>query len=145
MVLFIAHLLTVIVMALRAVLPDAEVAPPPPVPEPILEPAHVIRFERFTREELRPLLEEYDWPVESMLLIIFGPTSHCPNGESAGYPAITSAGGHRGLLQIHPMHAWRFERRGWTWDDAWIAEFNIAIAYELYLESGLQPWSCRPR
>jgi hypothetical protein len=76
--------------------------------------------------------------------VVFGPTSRCRYGESNGYAAVISAGGHRGLFQLDPIHAWRFVARGWTWADALVAERNIAVAYELYTERGWQPWSCAP-
>lgn len=100
---------------------------------------------RYTPEELRPLLEIYDWPVDEALLVVYGPTSGCPNGESTGYPTVTSRYGHRGLFQLYDGHIQRFERRGWTWDDAYVAERNIAIAYELWAETrDWRHWSCAP-
>lgn len=83
--------------------------------------------------------------------MVYGPTppndrapAGCPNGESGGRPDVISRGGHRGLFQLYDGHIWRFERRGWTWDDAFDSAKNVAIAYELYLEEGWGPWSCRP-
>jgi len=69
--------------------------------------------------------------------------------ESAGFRASVVYGpetgslGERGLMQLHPIHAWRFERRGWTWDDAFDPAKNLAIARELYDEQGVRPWACR--
>lgn len=101
--------------------------------------------ERSARERWRPLLERYaDWPVDEALLVILGPTPRCPTGESTGNPLAVGSAGERGLMQLAAVHAWRFARRGWTWDDAFDPERNIAIAHEIYLESGWQPWTCRP-
>lgn len=99
---------------------------------------------RLTRAEVRRLLEPYGWDPDEMLIVVFGPTPACPHGESNGYPAAISPAGQRGLLQLDGEKAWRFERRGWTWDDALDPERNIAIGAELFDEEGLGPWSCRP-
>lgn len=42
-----------------------------------------------------------------------------------------------------PVHAWRFAARGWSfYDDALVPERNIAIAYDIWSDSGWRPWSC---
>jgi LysM repeat protein len=103
--------------------------------------------------DLRPILNDYSWPVAEALQVIFGPTPPnprsprgCPNGESAGNARIVGGAGERGLFQISPVHRWRFTRRGWSWADAFVPERNIAIAFEIYSEAkGWWPWSCRPK
>jgi hypothetical protein len=79
---------------------------------------------------------EYAWDCATALAITW-----C---ESRDVPTATSAGGHRGIWQLYDGHAWRFERRGWTWDDAYDQERATVIAYEIWLVAGWTPWSCRP-
>lgn len=99
----------------------------------------------------RALAAQYPWPVEDALRVIYGPTppneyapNGCPNGESGGDAGAESPGGHRGLFQLASLHAWRFEAHGWTWDDAFVAERNMEIAYEIWQDSAWIPWSCKP-
>ena len=51
--------------------------------------------------------------------------------------------GESSWFQIHPIHRERFERRGWSWDDAWDPGKNTEIALEIWNEQGWGPWSCR--
>lgn len=106
----------------------------------------------YTKADLLPMLAKYPWPVDQALLVIFGPTppnpsapNGCPMGESSGNTTAVGLAGERGLFQIATVHAWRFQQRGWTWNDAFVPEKNIAIAYEIYAEAGgWWPWTCRP-
>lgn len=95
-------------------------------------------------DQLFELAAPYPWQADVAVAIILGPTRHCRWGESAGMPWVVGPAGQRGLMQLDPGHAWRFERRGWSWDDAFDPEANIAIGFEVYSESGWLPWSCRP-
>jgi LysM repeat protein len=105
-----------------------------------------------SRTNVRALVRKYSWPTNEALTVVFGPTPPnprspigCPNGESAGNTRSVGLYGERGLFQIHVVHRWRFERRGWSWSDAFVAEKNVEIAYEIYAEArGWWPWSCRP-
>jgi hypothetical protein len=105
-----------------------------------------------SRTQVRALVRKYSWPVNQALAVVFGPTPPnprspigCPNGESAGNRRATGLYGERGLFQIHVVHRWRFERRGWSWSDAYDAEKNVEVAFEIYTEArGWWPWSCRP-
>lgn len=114
-----------------------------PVPTATPEP-RARRTARYAPEELRPILAQYSWNVDDALLVVYGPTPACPYGESNGKPTVVSDGGHVGIFQLSPIHAWRFEARGWTWLDSFVAERNIAVAFDLYSERGWEPWSCRP-
>ena len=102
--------------------------------------------------DVRPLIRRYSWSTGDAVDVVFGPTPPnpksprgCPNGESAGNTFAVGLLGERGLFQIAVVHKWRFERRGWTWDDAFVPDRNVAIAYEIYEEAkGWWPWSCQP-
>lgn len=50
--------------------------------------------------------------------------------------------GEASWFQVHPIHAWRFYQRGWTWAEAWDPGKNTEIALEIWYESGFRPWSC---
>lgn len=63
----------------------------------------------------------------------------CEGGDWLG----VGDAGERGGFQLHPVHAWRFLQRGWTWDDAFIPKRNVEIAYEIWVEQGWHPWTCR--
>jgi len=61
----------------------------------------------------------------------------CESGPDyyAGYSA------HVGTFQIYPGHAGRFSARGWDyWTDGDDIYANSVIAYEIFLDSGWQPW-----
>ena len=120
--------------------------PPPPVrPERPRGPAA-------GTAEIRAIICAYPWPCAEALAVVYGPTppnsrapGGCANGESGGNPRAQN-GDHAGLFQIaRYWHEQRFTRRGWSWEqDAFDAERNAAIAYELWSDSGWGPWSCRP-
>lgn len=65
--------------------------------------------------------------------------------ETAGTfdPRSTGDEGERGLLQIHPKyHQERIARLGFTWDDMYEVEPNLAVGMDLFAEQGWGPWSC---
>lgn len=88
----------------------------------------------------RSLIGEYLWPVEEAIAIF-----RC---ESVNFRADVVYGptegraGERGVAQLHPVHAAKFYTRGWTWDDAFRPERNLAIAYQIWLDQGWAPWTC---
>ena len=66
----------------------------------------------------------------------------CETGQTFD-PGATN-GSHRGLFQISTRwHAERVARLGFTLDQLWQARPNIAVAADLYSESGWGPWECR--
>ena len=89
------------------------------------------------RDPLAAELSRYDWDPDKARSIVM-----C---ETGGAQYAVGALGERGPWQIHPLHSWRFERRGWAFDDAFDWEHSTAIAYELYSEQGFAPWTCSGR
>lgn len=83
---------------------------------------------------IEALICSVSWPCAEALAVAW-----C---ESRFDPLAESAGGHRGLFQLSSVHAEKFARRGWTWADAFDAERNVAIAYEIWLDSSWSPWAC---
>ena len=77
------------------------------------------------------------WPCATALRI-----ARCESG--ADYwadPADNPS--HRGAFQLSYVHAERFTAHGWDWNtDGLVLERNVAIAYEVYKDSGWRPWSC---
>jgi hypothetical protein len=103
----------------------------------------------------RDFAEGYPWPLNELLLVIYGPTSPnadapggCPTGESNGDPLAFNAGNY-GLLQINAVHVGKLERVTGSRDLALLFDpaINIAVGWLVYAESGggtWLPWSCRP-
>ena len=58
--------------------------------------------------------------------------------ESTMNPAaISPSGQHIGLFQVSLVH-------GYSVDYLLVPENNVAVAYQLYLDRGWQPWTCGP-
>lgn len=87
-------------------------------------------------------------------MVVYGPTSWCPNGESAGRPDALGDyfGGDEpnsfGLFQIYyPVHYAVVGPDPYVLLDP---ETNIRIAYGIYKDAirywgdGWRPWSCHP-
>jgi len=82
--------------------------------------------------ELLPLSDP--WPAAQI------PTRDCIIGRESHYDTwAVGAAGERGLMQIHPVHAWRFEPYG-GFDAAFTPEVNLLVGYELYRDQGWWPW-----
>jgi hypothetical protein len=82
---------------------------------------------------LGEIVASYDWPINEAFAI-----TSC---ESNWNPEAVSWTGARGLMQLMPLHAWRFAARGWDyWTDWSIPERNVAIAHEIWLEQSWIPW-----
>lgn len=64
--------------------------------------------------------------------------------ESGFNPRAQNASGASGLMQIMPVHAPRFSKRGWNYEsDKFDPIKNLTIAAEIYKESGWGPWVCK--
>lgn len=88
--------------------------------------------------EIEALICSYPWPCGEALNV-----SRCEAGPD--YIAGFNASGHAGSFQISPLHAWRFAQWGWDfWVDALVVARNVAVAFEIWLEQGWRPWSCKP-
>lgn len=84
-------------------------------------------------------LAESPWPSSLWPAVLT--ISYC---ESTWNPGAIGSGGHRGLMQIAPIHipTW-IAGAGFGWDDMLLPGPNLAVAYALYLDQSWQPWSCR--
>jgi hypothetical protein len=88
-------------------------------------------------DSVRALICARAWPCTEALAV-----ASC---ESGLRPDATGRLGERGVFQItQRWHEGRFTARGWTWADAYDAAKNVAIAYEIWTESGWSQWSCKP-
>jgi hypothetical protein len=68
--------------------------------------------------------------------------SSCETGGTFNPAAVNGA--HAGLFQIsRTYHADRVRRLGFTWDQMFTVEPNVAVAADIYAESGWGPWTCR--
>lgn len=82
----------------------------------------------------------FTWPCEEALAVFACESDNFRDDVIYG-PAEGGAG-ERGIAQIHPIHAAKFYTRGWTWDDAFRPERNLAIADQIWLDQGWAPWTC---
>jgi len=72
--------------------------------------------------------------------------AQCESG--ADYYDDWSTGYYIGTFQLDPnLHGWRFLKHGWNiYTDGPDVYKNSVVAYELYLDNGMQPWPiCRYR
>ena len=84
---------------------------------------------------LGEIVAAYDWPLNEAFAVV--------DCESNWNPLAVSWAGSRGLMQLMPVHAWRFSSRGWDyWTDVFVPERNVAIGYEIWSEQGWFPWGC---
>jgi hypothetical protein len=81
-------------------------------------------------------------PAKEAIYIYFGnnPVAYAVARAESGYncKAISKTSDY-GLFQIHlPLHQWRFDKFGGSWDNCWD---NARVAYEIQSEQGWNPWS----
>lgn len=68
--------------------------------------------------------------------------SGCETGHT--YDPHATNGAHAGLFQLsRTYHEERARKLGYSWDRMFEAGPNIAVAADLYAESGWGPWTCR--
>jgi len=61
------------------------------------------------------------------------------------YGPKTGSAGERGIMQIHPVHAKSMTQYGFTWDDMFNPDKNLAYAVILFKSVGLKwspTWTC---
>jgi hypothetical protein len=108
-------------------------APPEPeiTPEPTPEPKAALTG-------VEAAICAYPWECSIALRV-----ARCESGPD--YEAGFNASGHGGTFQISPIHAWRFAARGLDfWIHAVVLEWNLEVAYEIYVAAGYswRPWTC---
>lgn len=107
--------------------PTPEAGPVRQAPTPTPEP-------QTPREIVRAIWEAaglgWEWPTVERIV-------QC---ESSWNPRATGRAGEYGLFQVHPIHRWRFDRRGFG--DPYDVRANATVALEIRQESGWRPWSC---
>lgn len=118
---------------------------PVPTPEPTPAPTAVPVLVAVVRPVPPPVVPQT--AIEALVCRYFG--AHCWTAlqvmwcESGGKPWKTGVRGERGLFQIHPIHAsGNVVRAGYTWDQMYEPEPNVAVALFMWSNSGWEPWSC---
>lgn len=62
--------------------------------------------------------------------------------ESGGNPlAKNKSSSASGCTQMLKIHAARFAKLGYSWDQRFVAYVNVRVAYDLWEEQGWSPWS----
>ena len=62
--------------------------------------------------------------------------------ESGGNPlAKNKSSSASGCTQMLKIHAARFAKLGYSWDQRFVAYINVRVAYDLWEEQGWSPWS----
>ena len=89
--------------------------------------------------DLPALIRTYDWPAETAILIVFGPTARCPWGESGGEDVVSPDGLYFGPFQLS-------REKAATVEELLDVPTNVGLAYRTYLEAGrsFSPWGCNP-
>ena len=88
--------------------------------------------------DLVDILSKYDWDVDLMSEIFYCESGHNPF-------AINYTDQHRGCtgsFGIAQIGCFWADKYGYTYEDLLIPEVNIHIAYLIYKENRLIPWSC---
>lgn len=86
--------------------------------------------------DLPALICAYDWPCQQALVVVYGPSAHCPHGESGGEDVVSPDGLYYGPFQLSLDHG--------TAEQLLDPVTNVAIAYDLWRAQGWSPWGCRP-
>jgi len=47
-------------------------------------------------------------------------------------------------MQLNVIHKARAARLGYSWEEMLEAGPNLCVAYDLWLDQGWGPWSCKP-
>jgi hypothetical protein len=88
---------------------------------------------------IESLICGYDWDCAAAIAVAGCESGYNRDGQLDGAWAI-GGGANYGIFQLNVIHAYR-------WLDFWeawhIPEKNIAWAYEIWSESGWDPWACR--
>lgn len=96
--------------------------------------------------QVSPPVQYNSGSVEAMIMAKFG--SEGPHAiqvarcESGLHPTDTN-GQYMGLFQLGNYHRHRATRLGYSWSDMLSPQPNINVAYDLFIEQGWTPWSCR--
>jgi hypothetical protein len=110
----------------------AEVETPAPVAQPAAEPAPL------PADGLEAIICALPWPCQQAINVAACESGRDMSGRLDG--AWATNGNHYGLFQISWIHASRWA----DFYDAWMDPAkNAQWAYEIYVQQGWYPWSCR--
>jgi hypothetical protein len=123
---------------LSVVAPVLPVSVATPELTPALTPIVAFGVDNSTEVGIEAAICSYPWDCGVALCIAYR--------ESTFNPAVVNpVSGTVGLMQIRPsVHAWRWEQRGWSYEDMMTVGPNLEIAWELYQEQGWRPWDGSP-
>ena len=81
-------------------------------------------------EQYKPLVAQYSWDVDVAMAVMFAESGCNPN-------AVSRTNDH-GLFQINWIHS---AKVGGDLNKLYNPQINVAIAYQIYSDSGWTPWS----
>ena len=87
--------------------------------------------EKACTDSYRDYLSEYDWDVEIAHAVMMAEST--ARADAHNPEEHKTCRGSFGLFQVACIH-------GHDVDDLYNAQYNIAAAYEIYKQSGWQPW-----
>lgn len=87
--------------------------------------------------DLPAIICSYAWPCDQALAVVYGPTPHCPWGESHGEDVVSLDGQYYGPFQLS-------RDKAATVEELLDPPTNVALAYDLWREHGWGPWGCAP-
>lgn len=106
-----------------------------PSPTPVATEVPVPQAVPVPASGIERLVCSYDWPCAQALRVMW-----C---ESGGEPTAYNPSGASGLFQImRRYHEDKVIALGYTWDQIFIPEVNVAVAYKIYSGSGWGLWDC---
>lgn len=121
---------------------QSQIEKPKPIPTETVVQVQVQQVQTQTQKapltNLQSSLEASLWPEWSYSIL-----TSIIACESGGIPTQTGKAGERGLMQVHPVHAYKtVVQAGYTWEQMYQPVPNLNVAYLIWQLQGWGAWSC---